>query len=91
MSYEYKEYWIYNKPSRITVTAVGKKSRKERPITAGTGAYTYQYFKGTSGEDIKKFYLFFNTDTKIGDANDPGSTSGLWAWDEDEDVTLTIE
>ena len=91
LSYEYKEYWIYNKPSRITVTAVGKKSRKERPITAGTGAYTYQYFKGTSGEDIKKFYLFFNTDTKIGDANDPGSTSGLWAWDEDEDVTLTIE
>lgn len=91
LSYEYKEYWIYNNPSRITVTAVGKKSRKEQPITAGTGAYTYQYFKGTSGEDIKKFYLFFNTGKEIGDANDPGSKSGLWAWDEDEDVTLTIE
>lgn len=91
LSYEYKEYWIYNNPSCITVTAVGKKSRKEQPITAGTGAYTYQYFKGTSGEDIKKFYLFFNTGKEIGDANDPGSKSGLWAWDEDEDVTLTIE
>ena len=87
----YSWYWIYNNPSRITVTAVGKKSRKEQPITAGTGAYTYQYFKGTSGEDIKKFYLFFNTGKEIGDANDPGSKSGLWAWDEDEDVTLTIE
>lgn len=87
----YYEYWIYNNPSRITVMAVGKKSRKERPITAGTEAYTYQYFKGTSGEDIKKFYLFFNTDEAIEDANDPGSKSGLWAWDEDEDVTLTIE
>ena len=91
LSYEYKEYWIYNKPSRITVMAVGKKSRKERTITAGTEAYTYQHFKGTSGEDIKKFYLFFNTDKAIEDANDPGSKSGLWAWDEDEDVTLTIE
>lgn len=91
LSYEYKEYWIYNNPSRITVMAVGKKSRKERPITAGTEAYTYRYFKGTSGEDIKKFYLFFNTGKEIGDANDPGSKSGLWAWDEDEDVTLTIE
>ena len=87
----YNEYWIYNNPSRITVMAVGKKSRKERPITAGTEAYTYQYFKGTSGENIKKFYLFFNTDKEIEDANDPGSKSGLWAWDEDEDVTLTIE
>lgn len=91
LSYEYKEYWIYNNPSRITVMAVGKKSRKERPITAGTEAYTYRYFKGTSGENIKKFYLFFNTDKEIEDANDPGSKSGLWAWDEDEDVTLTIE
>lgn len=87
----YNEYWIYNNPSRITVMAVGKKSRKERSITAGTEAYTYQYFKGTSGENIKKFYLFFNTDKAIEDANDPGSMSGLWAWDEDEDVTLTIE
>lgn len=91
LSYEYKEYWIYNKPSRITVMAVGKKSRKEQPITAGIGAYTYQYLKGTSGENIKKFYLFFNTDEAIKDANNPGSTSGLWTWDEDEDVTLTIE
>lgn len=87
----YYEYWIYNNPSRITVMAVGKKSRKERPITAGTEAYTYQYFKGTSGEDIKKFYLFFNANEKIENADNSGSKSGLWAWDEDEDVTLTIE
>lgn len=87
----YSWYWIYNKPSRIAVTAVGKKSRKERPITAGTGAYTYQYCKETGGENIKKFYLFFNVNEKIENANNPGSKSGLWTWDEDEDVTLTIE
>ena len=91
LSYEYKEYWIYNNPSRITVTAVGKKSRKEQPITAGTGAYTYQYCKETGGENIKKFYLFFNANEKIENADNSGSKSGLWAWDEDEDVTLTIE
>ena len=87
----YSWYWIYNKPSRITVMAVGKKSRKERPITAGTGAYTYQYCKETGGENIKKFYLFFNANEKIENADNSGSKSGLWAWDEDEDVTLTIE
>ena len=91
LRYEYKEYWIYNKPSRITVMAVGKESRKEQPITAGTGAYTYQYCKETGGENIKKFYLFFNANEKIGNADNSGSKSGLWAWDEDEDVTLTIE
>lgn len=87
----YSWYWIYNRPSRIAVTAVGKKSRKERPITAGTGAYTYQYCKETGGENIKKFYLFFNANEKIENADNSGSKSGLWAWDEDEDVTLTIE
>ena len=91
LRYEYKEYWIYNKPSRITVMAVGKESRKEQPITAGTGAYTYQYCKETGGENIKKFYLFFNANEKIENADNSGSKSGLWAWDEDEDVTLTIE
>ena len=87
----YSWYWIYNKPSRIAVMAVGKESRKEQPITAGTGAYTYQYCKETGGENIKKFYLFFNADEKIENADNSGSKSGLWAWDEDEDVTLTIE
>jgi len=91
LRYEYKEYWIYNKPSRITVMAVGKESRKEQPITAGTGTYTYQYCKETGGENIKKFYLFFNANEKIENADNSGSKSGLWAWDEDEDVTLTIE
>lgn len=90
----YSWYWIYNRPSRIAVTAVGKESNTYRDIGAGVGEYRYQYVKvpwGPDNEGNKKFYLFFNTDKEIGDANDPGSTSGLWTWDRDEDVTLTIE
>ena len=90
----YSWYWIYNKPSRIAVTAVGKESNTYRDIGAGVGKYKYQYVKVTWGPDNegnKKFYLFFNADEKIENADKPDSESGLWTWDRDEDVTLTIE
>ena len=90
----YSWYWIYNRPSRITVTAVGKESNTYRDIGAGVGKYRYQYVKvpwGPNNEGKKKFYLFFNADEKIENADNPDSKSGLWTWDRDEDVTLTIE
>lgn len=80
------DYWIYNDPDALKVTARGE-SGEEITLTQGAGdQYSYCFVKGTR-ENNARFYLYFNAT----DENNPSGSCGPWKWSKNEDVTLTIE
>ena len=84
----YFDYWIYNNPDNLKVTARGESGdpKDVKTIENGEGDYCYCFVKGTQNENAY-FYLYFNATNK----DDPSNTCGPWKWEKDEDVTLTIE
>ena len=82
------DYWIYNDPDNLKVTA-RDESGNEKTFERGADDYHYCFVKGTGGnEGNAKFWLYFNAT----DESNPSSTYGPWKWvKKDENVTLTIE